>query len=76
MHSSMTFSEFGGRESRNLVLTSSASISLDMAVNIWDVRRPHVPSIVFDNHQDNTADIQWKGGDPNVLLSLAKVEIR
>ena len=45
-----------------------------MAVNIWDVRRPHVPSTVFDNHQDNTAGIQWKGGDPNVLLSLAKVE--
>ena len=57
-----------------MVLSSSASISLDMAVNIWDVRRPHVPSTVFDNHQDNTAGIQWKGGDPNVLLSLAKVE--
>ena len=53
----------------------SASISLDMAVNIWDIRRPHVPNTVFDKHQDTTVGIQWKGSDPNVLLSLAKVGI-
>lgn len=54
----------------------SSSIALDMAVNIWDIRRPHVPNTLFDKHQDATAGIQWKGNDPNVLLSLAKVEIR
>ena len=46
-----------------------------MAVNIWDVRRPHVPNTVFDRHQDTTVGIQWKGSDPNVLLSLAKVDV-
>ena len=45
-----------------------------MAVNIWDIRRPHVPNTLFDKHQGTTAGIQWKGADPNVLLSLTKVE--
>ena len=47
-----------------------------MAVNIWDIRRPHVPNTLFDKHQDTTVGIQWKGTDPNVLLSLAKARKR
>ena len=53
---------------------ASSSIALDMAVNIWDIRRPHVPNTLFDKHQGTTAGIQWKGADPNILLSLTKVE--
>ncbi len=48
----------------------SASLALDFTVNVWDVRRPYVPSALFDTHTDATTGITWRGEDPDVLLSV------
>jgi hypothetical protein len=52
---------------------ASASLALDFTVNIWDVRRPYVPSSIVDRHLDATTGIAWRGDDPNVMISISRV---
>lgn len=51
---------------------ASASLVSDYSVYVWDLRRPYLPYIAFDDHTNVVTGICWKGDDPGVLLSSSK----
>lgn len=51
---------------------ASASLVADYSIYVWDLRRPYLPYISFDDHINTITGIAWKGDDPGVLLSSSK----
>lgn len=51
---------------------ASCALVLDSTVNVWDVRRPHVPFATFAEHRDVTTAIAWHAS-PDVFLSTSRV---
>lgn len=51
---------------------ASASLVADYSIYVWDLRRPYLPYIAFDDHTNVVTGIAWKGDDPGVLLSSSK----
>lgn len=50
---------------------ASCALVLDSTVNVWDIRRPHVPLAMFAEHRDVTTAIAWQD-DPNCFLSTSR----
>lgn len=50
---------------------ASCSLVVDYSIYVWDVRRPYIPYVSFNEHSNVTTDICFKGV-PDVLLSTSK----
>ncbi|GBP16076.1 GATOR complex protein WDR24 [Eumeta japonica] len=50
---------------------ASCALVLDSTINVWDIRRPHIPFATFAEHRDVTTAIAWQG-DPDVFLSTSR----
>lgn len=51
---------------------ASCALVMDYSIYVWDVRRPFIPYISLNEHTNVTTDINFKGDDPNSLLSTSK----
>jgi WD40 repeat protein len=49
----------------------SCSLVVDFSIYVWDIKRPYVPSAIFNEHKDVTTGFAWKN-DPHVFLSTSK----
>lgn len=52
---------------------ATCSMMVDHNIYVWDVRRPFIPSAMFEEHKDVTTGIVWRHlHDPYFLLSGSK----
>lgn len=51
---------------------ASCALVMDYSIYLWDVRRPFIPYASFNEHNNVTTDIAFKGDDPYSLLSTSK----
>lgn len=51
---------------------ASSALVMDYSIYIWDVRRPYIPYVSFNEHTNVTTGIAFKGNDPHTLLSTSK----
>lgn len=51
---------------------ATAYMIMDYDINLWDLRRVHVPYAQFQDHTELTAGLAWKRNDPQSLYSCSK----
>jgi WD repeat-containing protein 24 len=52
---------------------ASCALMMDYSIYVWDIRRPYIPYISFNQHTNVTTGIAFKGNNPHCLLSTSKV---
>ena len=50
----------------------SCSLVSDVAVHVWDTRRPYVPTASFNHHKDVVTGITWGPDGNHVLMACSK----
>ena len=44
----------------------------ETTVHVWDVRRPYLPYVTYDEHRDSVTDACWPTNDFDVFLTCGK----
>uniref|UniRef100_A0A8R1IE66 GATOR2 complex protein WDR24 n=1 Tax=Caenorhabditis japonica TaxID=281687 RepID=A0A8R1IE66_CAEJA len=52
-------------------LATCASVN-ETTVHVWDVRRPFLPYVTYDEHRDSVTDACWPSNDFDVFMSCGK----
>ncbi|CAL2036344.1 unnamed protein product [Caenorhabditis brenneri] len=52
-------------------LATCASVN-ETTVHVWDVRRPYLPYVTYDEHRDSVTDACWPSNDSDVFLTCGK----
>ncbi|KAF1762269.1 hypothetical protein GCK72_010531 [Caenorhabditis remanei] len=52
-------------------LATCASVN-ETTVHVWDVRRPYLPYVTYDEHRDSVTDACWPTNDFDVFLTCGK----
>uniref|UniRef100_A0A1I7TMQ3 GATOR2 complex protein WDR24 n=1 Tax=Caenorhabditis tropicalis TaxID=1561998 RepID=A0A1I7TMQ3_9PELO len=52
-------------------LATCASVN-ETTVHVWDVRRPYLPLVTYDEHRDSVTDACWPSNNQDVFLTCGK----
>ncbi|NP_001368730.1 WDR59/RTC1-like RING zinc finger domain-containing protein [Caenorhabditis elegans] len=59
------------RPDRPYHLATCASVN-ETSVHVWDVRRPYLPYVTYDEHRDSVTDACWPSTDFDVFMTCGK----
>ncbi|CAI2348221.1 unnamed protein product [Caenorhabditis sp. 36 PRJEB53466] len=59
------------RPEKSFHIATCASVN-ETAVHVWDIRRPYLPYVTYDEHGDSVTDACWPISDFDVFLTCGK----